>query len=185
MSDFVGKTIYPKDVYYSGMGNSRAELTISKIEENFGPYWRDNDNQSTLDWKTLIEDKDGNPQIFMIVSQAIRDHYISYLGWSKDTPGFFVPNPNDPTQMMIADSYTVQEGDRLAFGKGYNISNTRWYGGKLSITVGEPFDAKFKLTTNAFKSQQGDITDIRTDKSVNIAGVYMDETEFNYNAIII
>ena len=121
----------------------------------------------------------------MIVSQAIRDHYISYLGWPKDTPGFFVPNPSDPTQMMIADSYTVQEGDRLAFGKGYNISNTRWYGGKLSITVGEPFDAKFKLNTNIFKSQQGDIDIAAPDQTtVNISGKFSDNTDFSYDFVV-
>ena len=185
LSDFVGKTIYPEDVYYSGIGNTRAELTLSSLEENFGPYWRDNDKQSTLDWKTLIEDKDGNVKIYMVVSEAVRDNYITYLGWPKDKPGFFVPNPNDPTQMAIADSYTVQEGDRLAFGKGYNVSNTRWYGGKLSITAGEPFDAKFKLNTNVFKSQQGDKAEsIENASTAKLTGVYSDGTEFDYDIVI-
>lgn len=185
LSDFVGKTIYPEDVYYSGIANTRAELTLSALEEDFGPYWRDNDKQSTLDWKTLIEDKDGNVKIYMVVSGAIRDNYITYLNWPKDKPGFFMPNPNDPTQMWIADSYTVQEGDRLAFGKGYNVSNTRWYGGKLSITAGEPFDATFKLTTNTFKSQQGDLADdISTGKTTTLSGEYADGTDFNYNIVV-
>ena len=186
LSDFVGKTIYPEDVYYSGIGNTRAELTLSSLEEKFGPYWRDNDKQSTLDWKTLIEDKDGNVKIYMVVSEVVRDNYITYLNWPKDKPGFFVPDPNDPTQMAIADSYTVQEGDRLAFGKGYNVSNNRWYGGKLSITVGEPFDAQFKLNTNVFKSQQGDIdiAGAQSSGTVTLAGEYADGTEFSFEMLV-
>lgn len=29
LSDFVGKTIYPEDVYYAGFGSSRAEVSAS------------------------------------------------------------------------------------------------------------------------------------------------------------
>lgn len=121
----------------------------------------------------------------MMVSGPVRDNYISYLHWPEDKPGFFMPNPNDPTQMMIADSYTVQEGDRLAFGKGYNVSNTRWYGGKLSIVAGEPFDAKFKLNTNVFKSQQGDIDIVgaQSTGTVTLAGKFADGTDFSYDIL--
>lgn len=183
LSDFVGKTIYPKDVYYSGLGNSRSELALSSLEENFGPYWRELPwNYNSLDFKTLIEDKDGNTQIYMIVSQAARDNYINYLGWPKDKPGFFVRGPNNT--IAIVENYTVKEGDKLAFGKGYNVSNNRWYGGKLSITAGEPFDAKFKLNTNIFKSQQGDISQAVRANTVLIEGTYSDDEPFSINAVV-
>lgn len=32
LSDFAGKTIYPEDVYYSGIANTRAEVTLSALE---------------------------------------------------------------------------------------------------------------------------------------------------------
>lgn len=185
LSDFVGKTIYPEDVYYSGVGNSRGEVSASELDENFGPYWRDNDwiLAAALDFKPLITDKDGNAQVYMVVTKAVRDLYITNFGWPKDKPGFFVPGPNNT--MAIAESYTVKEGDKIEFGKGYTVSNTRWYGAKLSITAGEPFDAKFKLNTNIFKSQQGDKADgVESANTAKLTGVYSDGTEFDYDIVI-
>lgn len=74
LSDFVGKTIYPEDVYYAGFGSSRGEVSTSELDENFGPYWRDNDWDlaAALDFKPLITDKDGNTQVYMVVREAIR-----------------------------------------------------------------------------------------------------------------
>lgn len=54
----------------------------------------------------------------------------------------------------------------------------------VMLQLGQPFDAKFKLNTNIFKSQVGDLADISFDNTINIAGTLSDDTEFSYNALV-
>lgn len=87
--------------------------------------------------------------------------------------------------MNIVETYTVQEGDRLVMGKGLNVSKDRWYGGKVTITAGTPFSAKFSLNTNIFKSQQGDLAEPSIGQTtVNIAGKFSDNTDFDYDFVV-
>lgn len=183
LSDFVGYTLKPEDVYYSAMYR-RSELSVSQIEESFGPYWRVNeDAQSAVEFKPFIEDKDGNPKMYLVVTQAWYQEYCNALGWPIDKPGFFVPKPDNT--MNIVETYTVQEGDRLVMGKGLNVSKDRWFGGKISITVGTPFDAQFKLNTNVFKSQEGNIGAFSGNaNTVKFAGQTVDGTEFSYDLVL-
>lgn len=161
LSDFVGYTLKPQDVYYSALYR-RSALSVSEIEATFGPYWRVNDlAQSAVEFKPFIEDKDGNTKMYLVVSQSWYNEYCNALGWPIDKPGFFVPNPDNT--MNIIETYTVQEGDRLVMGKGLNVAKDRWYGGKVTITAGTSFSASFDLNTNVFKSQQGDINVASTD----------------------
>lgn len=68
LSDFVGYTLKPEDIYYSALYR-RSELSVSEIEEGFGPYWRVNDlAASAVEFKPFIEDKDGNTKMYLIVS---------------------------------------------------------------------------------------------------------------------
>ena len=182
LSDFVGYTLKPEDIYYSALYR-RSELSVAEIEEGFGPYWRFNDlAASAVEFKPFIEDKDGNTKMYLVVSQAWYNEYCNALGWPIDKPGFFVPNPDNPANMMIVDSYTVQEGDKLVMGKGLSVSKDRYYGGKISITAGTPFSAKFDLNTNIFKSQQGDINVAAPAAStVAVEGTYADGTEFSFD----
>ena len=183
LSDFIGQTLKPEDVNYAAR-KKRSGLTIDDIEANFGPYWRDNDDStSVLEFKPFIEDKDGNTKIWTLVSSAIRKQVCDALGWPLDKPGFFITDPNDQTQYAIVESYTVQEGDKLVMGKG-TISNTWYYGGKISITAGIPFSASFTFNINIFKSQQGDINVAAPATStVAVEGTYADGTEFSFDFV--
>ena len=185
LSDFVGYTLKPEDIYYSAMYRP-SELSVAEIEENFGPYWRVNElAQTAVEFKPFIEDKDGNVKMYLIVSQAWYNEYCNALGWPIDKPGFFVPNPDNPANMMIVDSYTVQEGDKLVMGKGLSVSKDRYYGGKIRITAGTPFSAKFGLNTNIFKSQQGDLAEPSIgQETVNISGKFSDNTDFDYDFVV-
>lgn len=54
----------------------------------------------------------------------------------------------------------------------------------VMVQLGQPFESKFKLAENIFKSQQGDLADISFDNTINIAGTLSDDTEFSYNALV-
>lgn len=54
----------------------------------------------------------------------------------------------------------------------------------VMVQLGKPFDAKFKLLENIYKSQVGDLADISFDNTVNIAGTLSDDTEFSFNALV-
>lgn len=71
-------------------------------------------------------------------------------------------------------------------GKGLMVSKDRYYGGKISITAGTPFSASFKLNTNIFKSQQGDIADgVESASTAKLVGKFADGTDFDYNLVVV
>ena len=53
----------------------------------------------------------------------------------------------------------------------------------MNIGFDLPFDAKFKLNTNIFKSQQGDIDIIGAQPTgtATLAGKFADGTDFSYD----
>ena len=55
----------------------------------------------------------------------------------------------------------------------------------MNIGFDLPFDAKFKLNTNVFKSQQGDKAEsVENASTAKLTGVYADGTEFDYDIVI-
>ena len=54
----------------------------------------------------------------------------------------------------------------------------------VKLQLGQPLKTDFKLNTNVFKSQQGDLADIDFDNTINIAGTLSDDTEFSYKALM-
>lgn len=55
----------------------------------------------------------------------------------------------------------------------------------VMVQLGQPFESKFDLLENVFKSQQGDIADgVESASTAKLTGVYSDGTEFDYDIVI-
>lgn len=188
-SDFVGKTITPQTLMLCYTAASDARPVESDVALSAKSYWdiQFESSRDYLSWSACEFIKGDKGSIWTMRNDPIGQQYRQSMKdegkWDGSTPFFFFA-PTGTGYFTAIFDYTF-DGSEVFQLKNRNLAAGKYDSGYVAATFDDPFDVKFKLTTNAFKSQQGDTTDIRTDKSVNIAGVYMDDTEFNFNAIII
>lgn len=86
------------------------------------------------------------------------------------------------------DKVTIDPRWILTFGgngNGQKTSVGKYWVVAYKLKVGTPWSADFKLNTNIFKSQQGDIADGVEDASTaKLTGKFADGTDFDYNLVI-
>lgn len=81
-------------------------------------------------------------------------------------------------------SYTFDGSETIVY-KNVKLGAGKSNGGYLELDYDLPFDAKFKLNTNVFKSQQGDKAEsVENASTAKLTGVYSDGTEFDYDIVI-
>lgn len=184
-----GKTIYPDMTKMGALFALNAQPTDAELKASADTYWNwtfRTDITSAI-FRTSIMIAGTQGTIYSITGDpqgvAYKQALINEGKWDGVTPIFFFVPPGSQ-YFTAVKSYTFDGSETITY-KNVKTAAGKSKGGYLELDYDQPFDATFKLTTNVFKSQEGDTTDIRTDKSVNIAGVYMDDTEFNFNAIII
>lgn len=103
--------------------------------------------------------------------------------WDGVRPMFFFVPTGSQSFTAIYD-YTFDGSENIVF-KSVKTAAGKSKGGYLEFDYDFPFDVKFKLTTNAFKSQQGDLADdASTGRTTTLSGEYSDGTGFNYNIVV-
>ena len=110
--------------------------------------------------------------------QALKDQGL----WDGVTPMFFFVPTGSQTFSPIYD-YTFDGSETITF-KTVKTAAGKSKGGYLELDYDLPFDAKFKVNNNIFKSQQGDVHTVDTPSTVNLAGEYADGTEFSYDIMV-
>ena len=104
--------------------------------------------------------------------------------WDGTTPFFFWVPKGDSYFYAIYD-YTF-DGSEIFQLKNYNLPAGKYNSGYVAATFDDPFDVKFKLNTNIFKSQQGDIADgVESASTAELTGKFADGTDFDYNLVVV
>lgn len=107
-------------------------------------------------------------------------------GQYKDGDGaiFFYSPDSTGKNWYPRKTYTFEADDVISLGWG-KLQGGKWCKYCIDMNFGTPFDAKFKLNTNVFKSQQGDISKASLGKTtVNISGKFSDNTDFSYDFVV-
>ena len=183
LSEYAGTTINATDVKLTGR-QSNDEITEDALKEEMVLYW-DIDGTFFQMPRGLIVDRNGLPAIW-IMDQASKFEVLTALGWPSDKPAFFGNDPDRQGHYKMYETYTIQEGDKLIIGQDRRLRDNQYGGAMFQFTVGTPFDAKFKLNTNIFKSQQGDLDIVGAQASgtATLAGEYADGTEFSFEMLV-
>ena len=186
MSEYAGITIKPNDVLlYAKQATGTTPPTEEEMFLSATTYWDLPENFAPLMYKSFIVDASGTAKVHTYVNGAAKTELLETLGWPADKPGFIITDPNDPTKYAIAETYTFADGDKLTVAPNWRMLNNRNLAVLCKFTAGTPFSANFKLNTNIFKSQQGDIGELgRRANTVSIAGTLSDSTPFDYNVVI-
>lgn len=181
LSEYAGTTIQATDVKLAGLQSS-AEITENDLKESMMFYW-DVEGSFFQAATQLIVDNNGTPKIY-VLGQVTKLDVLNALGWPTDKPAFFGVDP-DGQHYKMYETYTIQEGDKLIIGPNRRLRANQYGGARFQFTVGTPFDAQFKLNTNVFKSQEGNIGAFSGNaNTVNFAGQTVDGTDFSYDIVI-
>lgn len=120
----------------------------------------------------------GDPQ-----GVAYKQSLINEGKWDGVSPIFFFV-PTGSQYFTAIHSYTFDGSETIVY-KNVKTAANKSNGGYLELDYDLPFDAKFKLNTNVFKSQQGDKAEsIESASTAKLTGVHSDGTEFDYDIVI-
>ena len=183
VSALAGKTITPYTFSIYAKTNLSALPTDSELVALVEPYATT--NLVGLNMKTIIS---GDQGVIYSFTGATRNMYLqSFIdagAWKAEdgVPFFFAPTGSQTFSPI--KEYTFDGSETLSYGK-YKLMAGKYVVAANFFAFDEPFDAKFKLNINEFKSQQGDIGELgKMANTVSIAGTLSDSTPFDYNVVI-
>ena len=119
-----------------------------------------------------------------------------FFRWSNGNPALCYQSnktafgwfSEDGTQAAWKEKVTVDPKWVLTFGgngTGVRTSVGKYWVVAYKFKIGTPWSANFKLNTNTFKSQQGDITDMSENlNTAELTGKYADGTDFSFNVVV-
>ena len=159
LSALAGKTITPYTFNIYVKTNLSALPTDSELATLVEPYATT--NLPGLNNKTILSGDQG--VIWCLTGNTRNMHLQSFIdagAWKAEDgiPFFFVPTGSQTFSPI--KEYTFDGSETLSYGK-YRLTAGKYVVAANFFVFDEPFDAKFTLNTNIFKSQQGDI-DIAT-----------------------
>lgn len=184
-----GKTIYPEMTKMGALFAQSTEPTDAELKASADTYWNwtlRNDTPSII-FRTNPTITGNKGAIWTMAADPAGQMYKQSLLneglWDGVTPFFFFV-PTGSQYFSVIYDYTFDGSETITL-KNVKTANGKSKGGYLEFDYDYPFDAQFKLTTNAFKSQQGDLADdASTGKTTTLSGEYSDGTEFDYNIVI-
>ena len=183
-----GKTIYPEMVKMGALHGLSAQPTDAALREAADTYWnwtfRSDTPSIVFRTNTMISGNKGTIWSMTGDPQGVmyKQSLINEGKWDGVTPMFFFVPTGSQYFTAIYD-YTFDGSETITF-KNVKTAAGKSKGGYLELDYDHPFDAKFKLTTNVFKSQEGDLDDISTGKTTTLSGEYSDGTDFNFNIVV-
>ena len=108
--------------------------------------------------------------------------------FQSNNPTAFGWFSEDGTQAAWKEKVTIDPRWILSFGG--NGTGNRTTAGKYWVVaykfkIGTPWSANFKLNTNTFKSQQGDVTDMSENlNTAELTGKFADGTDFSFDVVV-
>lgn len=185
-----GKTIYPDMMKMAATYALNEQPTDAELKAGADTYWNWTFRTDTpsLIFRTsimisgtqgVIYSMTGDPAGAPMYKQALLDAGL----WDGVRPIFFFVPPG-AASFTAKYSYTFDGSETIVY-KNVKIGAGKSNGGYLELDYDQPFDAKFKLNTNIFKSQQGDIGSASSGTgTVNISGKFSDNTDFSYDFVV-
>lgn len=179
-----GKTVDAENFYIGAVRSANDEPTDAEVLSTLeNPFYSDN-----VLYQNRFPVKKANGGYIIISIGPTREMYINEAkakGQYKDGDGaiFFYSPDSTGQNWYPRKTYTFEADDVISLGWG-KLQGGKWCKYCIDMNFGTPFDAKFKLTTNVFKSQQGDVHTVDTTSTVNLAGEYADGTEFSYDIMV-
>ncbi len=183
LSALTGKTMTP-DTFRIVVKTNQAQVpSDSEIAALTEPY--STTEMAGLNLKPILSGDQGTIWCFTGATRKMQYEYFVEVGvWKAEDgiPFFFVPTGTD-TYKPIKE-YTFDGSEKVSFGK-FRLTSGNYAFAATYFTFDEPFDAQFKLTTNVYKSQEGNLGAFTGDvNTVNFAGQKADGTDFSYNLIL-
>lgn len=186
--DIAGKTLKPTDLKVYGFRGSLASMpSEAQMALSAVPYYDIPDNainQALFQPASIISGESGDV-LTLCVGQynSMLESYKSRGMWKESDGPVFIFRPTGTLDTLPIKEYTFK-GNEVFYTKPLaKMPNNNGAALYCSLLFGEPFDQKFKLTTNVFKSQQGDIAGAASSGTVTLAGAYSDDTEFSYDLL--
>lgn len=184
-----GKTIYPDMVKMGALFGLNAQPTDAELKAAADTYWNWTFREDTpaAIFRTSIMISGSQGTIYSITGdptgRAYKQALLDSGLWDGVRPIFFFVLPGEGN-FTARYSYTFDGSETIVF-KNVKTAAGKSKGGYLELDYDLPFDAKFKLNTNVFKSQQGDKAEsIENASTAKLTGVYADGTEFDYDVVI-
>lgn len=181
-----GKTIYPEMVKMGALYALNEQPTDAELKSAADTYWNwtfrtdtpsviFRTNTMIIGSKGAIWSITGDPQ-----GIAYKQALINEGKWDGVTPIFFFV-PTGSAYFTAIYDYTFDGSESIVY-KNVKTAAGKSKGGYLELDYDLPFDAKFKLNTNIFKSQQGDIDIIGAQPTgtATLSGKFADGTDFSY-----
>lgn len=184
-----GKTVYPDMVKMGALFGLNAQPTDAELKEAADTYWNwtFREDVPAIIFRTNIMISGSQGTIYSITGDPTGRAYKKALLdaglWDGVRPIFFFVLPGEGN-FTARYSYTFDGSETITF-KNVKTPAGKSKGGYLELDYDQPFDAKFKLNTNVFKSQQGDKAEtVENASTAKLTGVYSDGTEFDYDIVI-
>ena len=183
LSALAGKTITPYTFNIFVKTNLSAVPTDSELATLLEPYATT--NQPGLNMKTILS---GDQGVIYSFTGATRNGYIQAFidegAWKAEDGVPFFFNPAGTQRFSPIKEYTFDGSETLSYGK-YRLNAGQYVVAANYFTFDEPFDVKFKLNTNIFKSQEGNIGVFAGNvNTVKFAGQTVDGTDFSYDLVL-
>lgn len=184
-----GKTVYPDMVKMGALFGLNAQPTDAELKEAADTYWNwtFREDVPAIIFRTNIMISGSQGTIYSITGdptgRAYKQALLDAGLWDGVRPIFFFVLPGEGN-FTARYSYTFDGSETITF-KNVKTPAGKSKGGYLELDYDQPFDAKFKLNTNVFKSQQGDKAEtVENASTAKLTGVYSDGTEFDYDIVI-
>ena len=183
-----GKTIFPDMTKMGGLYALSEQPTDAELKDAADTYWNwtfRTDNSSLI-FRTSIMISGTQGTIYSITGDpmglAYKQALLDQGLWDGVRPIFFFVLPGEGN-FTARYSYTFDGSETIVF-KNVKTAAGKSKGGYLEFDYDEPFDAKFKLNTNVFKSQQGDVNVVGRVSTVNFAGTDGQGNPFRYDVVM-
>ena len=180
-----GKTVDAENFYIGAVRSASTEPTNAEVLSTLeNPFYSDN-----ALFQNRFPVRKANGGYILISVGPSRNLYLDEAkarGQYKDGDGavFFYSPDSTGENWYPRKTYTFEADDVISLGWG-KLQAGKWCKYCIDMNFGTPFDAKFKLTTNVFKSQEGNIGAFTGNvNTVNFAGQTVDGTDFSYNFVL-
>lgn len=180
-----GKTVDAENFYLAQLRNLSAAATeddLKAVMQN--PFYT---NDASFDSRMVVKKANGGYiGSFIGAARETLKETAKGMGWKESDGAFFFYFPDSTGYTLCPiKTYTFEPTDIISLGWD-KLSSGKYASCGIECNFGTPFDAKFKLNNNIFKSQQGDIDVVGTQASgtVTLAGEYADGTEFSFEMLV-
>ena len=185
----VGQTIKATDIWFavSPSLSVNVEPTVDEMKQN-SYFTASEPTKSGWNQQNFIHTSNGDAWLAGSAFWSLYEREWKEAGlWSEEDGPVFMFTPTGSDTPIPLKELTFSEGDSFyctSTPQTLAIATNKGRAYCWGIRKGEPFNAKFKLVENIYKSQKGDINLIGRANTVNFAGTDGQGKAFSYDVIV-